>query len=137
MEKLDSVIRSFIERGAVWFLAGGALGFDTMAAQAVLRLKREYPHVKLGLVLPCKNQSSRWSFAQRAVYDDILMSADKVVYTDEFYTSGCMQKRNRALVDYSNACICYLLKNEGGTAYTVRYARQKGKMVINIATPRA
>ena len=35
----------------------GALGFDTIAAQAVLSVKETYPEVKLILVLPCENQT--------------------------------------------------------------------------------
>lgn len=44
-----------------------------------------------------------------------------------------MQKRNRHLVDNSSACICYLTKPTGGTAYTVNYASEHGLMIINIA----
>ena len=46
-----------------------------------------------------------------------------------------MQKRNRHLVDNSSACICYLTKSAGGTAYTVNYARRMGLRIINIAGP--
>ncbi|MBQ2661358.1 MAG: DUF1273 family protein [Clostridia bacterium] len=132
-ENLRVVIRSFIENGTTCFLAGGALGFDTMAAQAVLELKREFPHIRLELVLPCKNQSAPWTALQKAVYAEIIEQSDSVTYTSDEYYAGCMQKRNRALVDNSDACICCLWKDGGGTAYTVRYAKQQGKTVINVA----
>lgn len=61
------------------------------------------------------------------------MKADKVVYTSQEYTRGCMHKRNRHLVDNSSACISYLTENKGGTFYTVNYAKSKGVEVINIA----
>ncbi len=35
--------------------------------------------------------------------------------------------------DSSSACICFLTKHEGGTAYTVEYAKQKGLDIINVA----
>ena len=38
--------------GYLYFGAGGALGFDTLAAQTVLDLKKDYPQIKLILVLP-------------------------------------------------------------------------------------
>ena len=66
-------------------------------------------------------------------YDDIKQKADKVVYTSQEYTRGCMHKRNRHLVDNSSACISYLTENKGGTFYTVNYAKSKGVEVINIA----
>ena len=68
-------------------------------------------------------------------YEEIKRCADKVTYTSEHYFRGCMQKRNRHLVDNSSACICYLSKPAGGTAYTVDHARRCGLQVINIAGP--
>lgn len=38
-EQLNTAIVSLIERGYIFFCAGGALGYDTLAAQAVIVLK--------------------------------------------------------------------------------------------------
>ena len=43
-----------------------------------------------------------------------------------------MHKRNRHLVDNSSVCVCYLNKENGGTAYTVDYAGKKGLEIINL-----
>lgn len=56
-----------------------------------------------------------------------------MVYTSQEYTQGCMHKRNRHLVDNSSVCICYLTKESGGTAYIVKYAKERGLEVINVA----
>lgn len=140
LEKKDEITRrlketliQLINRGYLYFGAGGALGFDTMAEQAVLSLKEEYPQIKLILVLPCKSQANAWSTEDKEVYMDIIRKADKVVYTSQEYFRGCMQKRNRHLVDYSSVCICYLTKDTGGSAYTVRYAISKGLSIENVA----
>lgn len=117
----------------LYFGAGGALGFDTIAAFAVLKLKERYPDIRLILVLPCFSQTRGWSQEDIEIYDDIKQKADKVVYTSQEYTRGCMHKRNRHLVDNSSACISYLTENKGGTFYTVNYAKSKGVEVINIA----
>lgn len=109
------------------------MGFDTIAAQSVLELKEKYPNIKLILVLPCPNQTRGWNKTDIAEYERIKAEADKVVYTSDHYFSGCMQKRNRHLVDNSNACICYLTESKGGTAYTVEYAKKQKIKVINIA----
>lgn len=131
MAKLEDVIVSLIHSGYLYFGAGGALGFDTLAAQTVLRLRRSYPQIKLILVLPCASQANRWPPADVETYLEILEQADKVVYTSQEYTPGCMFKRNRHLVDHSSACICYLTKKSGGTAYTVEYARKCGLKIFN------
>lgn len=128
----DAVIAS-IKDGYLYFGAGGALGFDTLAAQTVLNLKKDYPQIKLILVLPCKTQARGWKQEDIEEYNRILKAADKVVYTSQDYYSGCMHKRNRHLVDNSSLCICYLNSNTGGTAYTVDYAKSVGCRVSNIA----
>ena len=128
----DAVIAS-IKDGYLYFGAGGALGFDTLAARTVLDLKKDYPQIKLILVLPCRTQSRGWKQEDIEEYNRILKAADKVVYTSQDYYSGCMHKRNRHLVDNSSLCICYLNSNTGGTAYTVDYAISVGCRVSNIA----
>lgn len=131
--RLKDEIERLIDKGYCYFGAGGALGFDTLAAQTVLELKKDHPHIKLILVLPCVAQTRGWSESDVKIYERIKISADKYVYTSENYFRGCMQKRNRHLVDNSSACICYLTEETGGTAYTVKYAKSKGLVVINVA----
>mgnify|MGYP006360788949 FL=1 len=133
MSELKETLEALIDNGYCYFGAGGALGFDTIAAQTVLGLKKKHPEIKLILVLPCKNQTRGWEEKDVSVYESIIEQADKVVYTQEHYDRGCMFKRNRHLVDNSSVCVAYLTEEKGGTAYTVNYANQKGVKVINIA----
>ena len=121
-ERLRNEIVTAIQNGYTFFYAGGAIGFDTMAAQAVLELKAQYPHIKLILVLPCVNQTDGWEQSDIDEYERIRVLADEVIYTSEEYKKGCMHKRNRYLVDHSSLCICYMTRKSGGTAYTVEYA---------------
>lgn len=132
-QRLKNAIRELIDQGVAFFACGGALGFDTMAALAVLKLRQEFSHIQLLLVLPYKAQARGWSKKDRRIYNQILTKADKVVYTSEYYYNGCMHKRNRHLVDQSEICVCYLKDSIGGTAYTVDYAKQKGLRIINLA----
>ena len=128
----DAVIAS-IKDGYLYFGAGGALGFDTLAAQTVLDLKKDYPQIKLILVLPCRAQTRGWKQEDIEEYNRIMMAADKVVYTSQDYYNGCMHKRNRHLVDNSSRFICFLTEETGGTFYTVNYASEHGLTIINIA----
>ena len=114
-------------------MAGGALGFDTLAAQTVLSLKEYYPQIKLVLALPCQEQTRGWPAKDIEKYGHILNSADEIIYTAEKYFPGCMHARNRYMAERSDVCICYLTEDKGGAAYTVKYAKQKGLRIINIA----
>ncbi len=131
--RLEQVIVNLYQRGVRFYGAGGARGFDCLAAQTMLRLRENCPDMKLILVLPSLTQTRGWPAADVAEYERIKALADKVVYTSQAYTRSCMHKRNRHLVDYSSVCVCYLTKDSGGTAYTVRYAREQGLEVINLA----
>ena len=131
---LDLILRRLIRgEGVKYFGAGGALGFDTLAARKVLSLKKEFPDVRLILVLPCGDQTSRWRPEDVGTYQAVKSRADKVVCLSERYYDGCMLSRNRHLVDSSAWCVCYQTKNSGGTAYTVDYAHKKGLTVLNCA----
>lgn len=131
--RLDEEIDKLILGGITNFCAGGALGFDTLAAKAVLRKKEKNPDIRLILVLPCKEQSSAWSQENKDTYDEILARADEIVYVSEHYTRFCMQQRNRELVDRSSVLISFLMRRMGGTAYTVNYAEKMGLKIINLA----
>ena len=132
-KRTEQAIEEHIQKGYLYFGTGGALGFDTIGAKAVLKLKKQYPAIRLILVLPCYDQEKYWKRRDIAVYQKIKGQADKVVYTSEKYRPGCMHKRNRHLVENSSACICYLIKECGGTFYTVSLARSLGLSVVNVA----
>ncbi|MDD2361691.1 MAG: SLOG family protein [Oscillospiraceae bacterium] len=132
-ERLRENIIQLIGEGVRYFGAGGALGYDTMAAQAILLLKPKFPQIKLILVLPCQNQTRGWTEKDIQIYEDIKANCDKFLYTSQEYSRGCMQKRNRHLVNHSSVCICYLTEQSGGTTYTVNYAKSRGLRIINVA----
>ena len=132
-DRLECVIVNLYQRGIRYYGAGGALGFDTLAAQAVIHLRESCSSMKLILVLPCLAQTRGWRPEDVAEYERIKDLADKVVYTSQEYSRGCMHKRNRHLVDNSGVCVCYLTDDSGGTAYTVKYAEKQGLEIINVA----
>lgn len=133
VNRLERVITGLYRKGVRYYGAGGALGFDALAAQTVLHLRESCPGMKLILILPCLTQTRGWRPEDVTEYERIKAQADKVVYTAQQYTPGCMHRRNRHLVDNSSVCVCYLVRDSGGTAYTVRYAKEKGLEIVNIA----
>ncbi|MBE7024728.1 MAG: DUF1273 domain-containing protein [Ruminococcaceae bacterium] len=130
LDSLRHALPIFADSGVNEFICGGALGFDTLAAQEVLRLKKDFPLVRLSLVLPCKDQSARWTAAQKETYASILEKADHTECLFDKYVPGCMQMRNRRMVDRSHVCIAYYTGRPGGTDYTVKYAKEKGVRLL-------
>lgn len=132
-QKLRLAINNLIYRGVTNFIAGGALGFDTLAAFEIINIRQKNRKLKLSLYLPCRGQEKYWNNSDKEMYKFICAQADEVVYISEEYFPGCMQKRNNAMVTDSAHCIAYLTKKEGGTFYTVKYAKFKKIDVINLA----
>ena len=120
-------------QGFTRFEAGGALGFDTLAENIVLRIKEEFPHVRLVLALPCPQQANSWQPKDVALYENILNRSDYYFYVSQSYHRGCMQQRNRRLVDDSELCVAYCTQATGGTAYQPgRYPLKFAKKSIHV-----
>ena len=126
-------IEYLINEGVDTFICGGALGFDTVCAKAVLDAKKEHPHIKLWIFAPCNNQDAKWSIRDSLTYKEILESADFVDMPPQPYFDDCMKIRNYKMVDSSAYCICYMNNPRSGTGQTYRYATAKGLKVFNLS----
>ncbi len=128
---LDKAIDDAIEKGVKRFICGGAIGFDTMAAKAVLK-KKQTNDIVLEIAVPCRDQADKWSKKQQLEYQEILTSADKVTYLFDKFVTGCMHFRDAFMVDNSDILIAYYRGRAGGTQYTFLYAESRGLEIINI-----
>ncbi len=135
---VDRYIKELYHAGYRYFIAGGALGFDMLAEVEVLRAARFDDDIKLILVLPCRDQTSRWKdipgyMEHLRRYKQILGMADCVVYVNDFYTDTCMRERNRYMVDRSSACIAYYNGYvRSGAGQTYRMAEADGLEIFNV-----
>lgn len=133
-QELELLVRRAANRGVDTFVTGGALGFDTIAAQTILRLREtSLSHIRLSLALPCPEQADRWSTAHQAIYRKIKLAANEVNILSPHFTPGCMHKRNRYMADRSGFLIAYVDKTSGGSFYTLQYAKKQGLRIRNIA----
>ena len=132
--RLNEELLNAVNAGFTHFISGGAIGFDTLAAEQVIRLREDYGDIRLILYLPCTNHTKNWNELERARFDRIFSLSDEVYYvTREGYHDGCMKKRNNAMTEASDMCIAYLKNPVSGTAQTVKLAEKKGLKIINIA----
>ena len=132
--RLDLAIEKLhLQAGVDTFLCGGAVGFDLLAGERVLALRQKLPGLKLHMILPCKGQADRFAPGDKLRYDALLAQADRVEWLSPKYYRGCMLARDRVMVDRADCCVCWLTKSEGGTAYTVRLAVNKGLPLYNMA----
>lgn len=132
IQRLKENVLNLYQKGVNTFYAGGALGFDTLAAECVIEVRKTNRDIRLVIVVPCRDQAAKWSSADRERYNTILKLADDVIFLADRYYNGCMQARNRYMVNHSHFCICYLTKPSGGTYYTVSYAEEKELEIYNL-----
>ncbi len=120
--------------GVKIFISGMAMGFDIIAAETVLDLKKAKPDTKLVCAIPFREQAKDFTSDWQKRYFNILNVADEVIYVCEDYNRGCYFKRNRYMVDNSDIVITWFDGRQGGTANTIDYAKKKARTVINLNT---
>lgn len=135
--RLEETLRNLIEQhGATDFYSGGAIGWDTLCAETVMKLRSTYPHICLHLILPCceAEQTASWNTIQKETYHKILSAADSVEFVSEHYYDGCMKKRNARLIEVADCCVCYYneKRSASGTGQTVRMALKRNVDVVNL-----
>lgn len=127
-KELFEALEEMICQGAADFYTGGALGWDTLCAEAVLCLRERYP-IRLHIILPCpgEEQTLRWTSGNREKYYRILAAADDSEIVSPHYHPACMKLRNIRMVELADCCFCYLKEaGRSGTAQTVAMAERKG-----------
>ncbi len=128
----DQIVALIENEGVTHFITGMALGVDMYAAEIVLDLKSKYPHITLESAIPCETQAIKWPVASRERYYNIAAKCDKETMLQREYTSDCMDKRNRYMVDHADYILAVWNGCPSGTGNTVRYAHKKGKSIIVI-----
>lgn len=134
--KLYNTLENYIKNyGLTDFYAGGAVGWDTISALTVLKLRKVYPQIRLHMILPCSNkeQTKYMNVQQKENFYNILRFADSIEYVSQNYYNGCMKLRNARLVECADCCLCYFNPNNkySGTFQTVNMANKKNITMIN------
>ncbi len=112
--------------GYRYFLSGMATGFDTYAAEAVIKLAAEYPGLRLVAVYP-------YGAAPDARRARIESRAYAVVSVCESYVPSCFMKRNEFMVEHSSRIICGFSGDmRSGTGSTLLRAVRAGLDAVTI-----
>ena len=129
---IEKCVQTLINKGFVNFIVGGATGFDTVCGEVLIKLKKDYPQIKIYSYIPFKNMHLYFGAHWRDRQNRVLKNSFVTVLNEEFYR-GCYFERNRKMVDEAQVLVCYYDGADGGTAYTENYAKKKGIEIINLA----
>lgn len=116
----------------VSIISGMAQGWDQAVAHAAILL-----NLPLIAALPFEGQESRWPYAGRKRYDAILGHAEEVVTVSKGgFDSKKYLVRDEWMVNNCDAVLAlWDGTEEGGTYYTVRYAKEFDIPYINAWIP--
>ena len=120
------------EEGYRHFLCGMALGCDFYFCEAVLALREKHPGITVEAAIPCPTQADAWRPDQRARYRRLVEACDFETLVSTGYTSYCMQRRDRYMVDHASLLIAAFDGTPGGTQYTVQYALSRRVSVVDL-----
>ncbi|MDZ7835478.1 MAG: SLOG family protein [Alkalibacterium sp.] len=73
----------YIEQGMEWVIISGNLGTELWMGEVALDLKADYPELKLAVLLPYTNFSSKWNEVNQMYYNSIIERADYINYTSK------------------------------------------------------
>ncbi len=118
------------EQGCRHFLSGMARGVDLYFAEIVLELGSSFPGVSLEAVIPYPEQAEGWPAGERERYQRLLEQCAVETVVQQFYTPGCLHRRDRYMVDRVSRLLAVYGGQPGGTRYTVHYALKQGVDVV-------
>ena len=128
-EKLTASITDLIVNHDVTEFWVGAKGdFDSLCSSTIQQLKKEFPNIKLALVLsyvPTNKEDYKW---KERYYDDIFLP-DGV---EEGPQRFAITRRNRWMALNTDYMICYVNRDYGGAYAAMKVALAHKKEVINI-----
>lgn len=128
-EQLDKAVLNAAEQGCVIFYTGAMGQFDSLFSSSVRKAKKSYPNIKLICVKPYMskeiNESGDYLYS---LYDDIIIPTELA----DIHPKSAIPKRNRLLVDWSDAVIGYIKRQYGGAYTALKYAHSQKKEIIMI-----
>lgn len=129
-DSLLSTVLKAVEDGCEIFYTGAMGDFDALFSASVRKAKARLPHIKLICVKPYFSNDVNTNKEYYAeLYDDIIIPPEII----GIHYKAAIKARNRWMVDNSDLIICYIIRNYGGAADAVKYARHKEKRIINPA----
>lgn len=128
---MEQQLRRLCDAGVHRYFCGMAQGTDRYFLEILIRLKAEYP-LTLEAAIPCPSQPNAWSREERERYYILLEECDRIHQLSDHYYPGCMQHRNRFMVEHSDILMTVYDGTPGGTATTVAYAKARGLKIISL-----
>lgn len=117
---LRKQMRELIDKGAKWIVISGQSGVELLAGEICLDMKKEYPEIRLAVLVPFIGQDERYREWEKELYDHILGAADftGAISNRPYEGPWQLRQKNRFLVEKTDGL---LLIYDDETPGTPRY----------------
>lgn len=129
--KLEETLEDLINQGVDEFWCCEQGDFDWIARLTILKLKKEFPHIKVCYVLAYRtllNSEISQNYLEDT-YDDIIYPE----IAEKGHPKFAITRRNRYIVENADIVVCYIVRQSGGAFKAVKIAEKLNKKIINLA----
>lgn len=120
---LYGVLEELVQKGVSQFYLGRQGRFDALAHRALMELARQYPHIRLTVVLAYLPASGGKPDADTLFPDDLEFVPPRYA----------IDRRNRWMLAQSDYVVAYVAHPWGCAARFVRAAERMRKTIVNLA----
>ena len=129
-QRLRRAVCAACDDGFRHFICGMAQGCDLYFCELALALRQLHGDVTVEAAIPCPSQAEGWPAEQRLRWQRLVAACDYETMVQQQYSPGCMQRRNRYMVDHAAMVIAVYDGQTGGTQRTVEYALRRCLPVV-------
>lgn len=130
--RLADEIQKAIGEGYDTFISGMASGVDTWAAEEVLKIKSENDEIKLIAAIPFPGVEKNRTAELQDRFEAIVEKADDVQFICQKYQRLAFRARDAWMVDHASRVIAVFNGSQGGTEWTIHYAKKKNRTIALI-----
>ncbi len=127
---LNDKIRDYVENGTKWIVISGQAGIELWTGEVCLELKKDYPDLKLAVLIPFLHQEAHYSDWMQQAYAHVLAAADytAAISRRPYESPAQLRNKNRFLVAKTDGLLMvYDEEQPGSPDYFLRAARREAR----------
>ena len=130
--EFHDTIKKLYDQGFRTYLSSITNGFDLIAAEATLKLKKEHLEIKLIVVLPHIDQEASFTNTEKTRYKTICALADKVIFTAKDYHENSLYIHQQYLLTNCSQLVCYYDESKAEKSDLINQITDTKIPIINI-----
>ncbi len=130
--KIKSTIQKAIDEGYTHFITHMKNGFDRLATQALIEIKKTQPEITIECVISCKSHNIKWNDEDTSENEHLIKQCDIITMLSKKQTTECILEHDKYMIDKSSLVImAFNGQEKGEIAQIVNYAKSNGVKIVN------